>query len=51
MSEIQRDLLDMNTRYDGVEEQLANRERELQDMLDNVKVYLQVRAHSHDVFA
>ena len=44
MTEIQRDLLDMNTRYDSVEEQLANRERELQDMLDNVKVYLQVRA-------
>ena len=45
LSEIQRDLMDMNMRYDGVEERLANREKELQDMLDNVKVYLQVRGH------
>ena len=47
LSEIQRDLMDMNMRYDGVEERLANREKELQDMLDNVKVYLQVRDHTN----
>ena len=43
MTEVQKELFELNTRYDHIEEKLADRQKELEDMLENVKVYLQVK--------
>ena len=41
MTETQADLLDMNQRYEILEERLLDRQQELQGMLDTVKSFLQ----------
>ena len=41
LSETGRELADINTRYEGIEDRLADRQHELEGMLENVKVYLQ----------
>ena len=41
LTETQADLLDMNQRYEILEERLLDRQQELQGMLDTVKSFLQ----------
>ena len=41
LSETQQDILDMNQRYEMLEERLLDRQQELQGMLDTVKSFLQ----------
>ena len=41
LTETQQDILDMNQRYEMLEERLLDRQQELQGMLDTVKSFLQ----------
>ena len=42
LSVVQQDLVDMNQRYEMLEERLLDRQQELKAMLDTVKAFLQV---------
>lgn len=41
LTEVQKELTDINMRYDSIEEKLVDRQQDLETMLENVKVYLQ----------